>query len=133
MTTRDFYGGLALTTVGLALALAALAALVTPVRTQLGFGSASAGLYALLCVAIYYTASPVAHSAKRVRLAQYVMLLTCVKMVLSIGFVLLYYYLWRPSGTSFLYPFFAAYLAYTIYETYVLLRLNRVGVQSLST
>ena len=82
-----------------------------------------------LTLVIYYSATPAAKSENKARLAQYVMVLTFVKMMLSIVLVYAYFRLGNPPSRSFLFPFFVSYLFYTIYETIFLVNLSQRTAQ----
>ena len=120
-----FYRQLAALTLGCAFVLSALALSWPPLSAHLVFTLGSVAFYAVLTIAIYVSARAAAAHKNQARLAQYVMVLTFVKMAVSLAVVMGYYYIARPTTKAFLLPFFVAYFAFTIYETVVLLKLNK--------
>ena len=125
MTDATFYRQLAALTLFCAFVLSALALSWAPLSPHVGFTLGSVAFYAALTVAIFVSARSAAEHKNQARLAQYVMVLTFVKMFVSLVVVMGYYYIARPTSKAFLLPFFVAYFAFTIYETVVLLRLNK--------
>ena len=96
-------------------------------EAHLPFVAACVVVFALLGVAIYASAKTAAASDNPARLAQYVLALTIAKMAVGLALVFGYYLYARPAGRAFLLPFFTAYLAFTVWETVWLLRLNRAA------
>jgi len=123
MAQSVFYTRLLITTIFALLGNLALTKLFTDLSHQWPFMLGGIALFFALTVAIYYSALPAAKSDNKARLAQYVMVLTFVKMMLSIILVYAYFKLGNPPSRTFLYPFFVSYLCFTIYETLFLVKL----------
>jgi hypothetical protein len=106
------------------LLLDGLLTLVLPdLAGQWPFMFVTVGVFSLLTVIIYYTSIPAAKSDNKARLAQFVMVLTFVKMALSVALVYVYYAVFTPASRSFLFPFFLSYLIFTVFETWYLVSL----------
>lgn len=123
MRQSVFYTRLLITTIVALLGNLGLCKLFPDLSSQWPFMIGGVGLFFALTIAIYYSAVPAAKSDNKARLAQYVMVLTFVKMMLSIILVYAYFKLGNPPSRTFLYPFFISYLCYTVYETLFLVKL----------
>lgn len=123
MRQSVFYTRLLITTIVALLGNLGLSKLFPDLSPQWPFMLGGVSLFFALTIAIYYSAVPAAKSDNKARLAQYVMVLTFVKMMLSIILVYAYFKLGNPPSRTFLYPFFVSYLCYTVYETLFLVKL----------
>lgn len=123
MRQSVFYTRLLITTIVALSGNLGLSKLFNDLSYQWPFMLGGVGLFFALTIAIYYSAVPAAKSENKARLAQYVMVLTFVKMMLSIILVYAYFKLGDPPSRTFLYPFFVSYLCYTVYETLFLVKL----------
>lgn len=123
MRQSVFYTRLLITTIVALSGNLGLSKLFNDLSYQWPFMLGGVGLFFALTIAIYYSAVPAAKSENKARLAQYVMVLTFVKMMLSIILVYAYFKLGNPPSRTFLYPFFISYLCYTVYETLFLVKL----------
>ena len=125
MLSAYFTRGLLLTTLLVGACIGIEYLFIADLQPQWPFLLVCLAVFALLTVVINRTATKAAKHEKQIRLAQYIMVLTFAKMVLSIAVVVGYYYLADPPSRSFLLPFFTAYFGFTIFETLFLLRLNK--------
>jgi len=125
MSQSVFYTRLLITTIITLAGNLALTFLFSDLTYQWPFMVGGVALFFGLTLAIYYSAIPAAKSENKARLAQYVMVLTFVKMMVSIVLVYAYFKLGNPPSRSFLFPFFVSYLCYTIYETIFLVNLSQ--------
>jgi hypothetical protein len=124
MSQSVFYTRLLITTI-IALGVdVGLTFLFPDLTYQWPFMVGGVAMFFGLTIAIYYSAIPAAKSDNKARLAQYVMVLTFVKMMLSLILVYAYFSLGKPPSRSFLFPFFVSYLCYTVYETIFLVNLS---------
>jgi hypothetical protein len=123
MSQAQFFTRLLITTVIALGCNVGLTYLFTDLRQQWPFVLGGIALFFMLTVIIYFSALPAARSENKARLAQYVMVLTFVKMMLSIVLVYSYYSFGKPPSRSFLYPFFVSYLCFTLFETIWLVQL----------
>lgn len=126
---RSFFTGLLLTTILVSAAVALSAYLMPSLQSQSGWLLGCVAFFVVLSAVIYVTALAAARSENPARLAQYVMVLTFVKMALSIAAVYAYYLLAKPESRSFLLPFFLAYFGFTIFETMWLVRMNKAAAE----
>ena len=124
MEPKDFYPGLALTTLFGAVLLGIQAYFLPVLQEQWPFLAACLGVFAVFCVLTYFSARPAARAKNQARLVQYVLGFTFVKMMVGLGLVYGYYLLGQPPGRWFLLPFFTAYFIYTVFETIYLVKLN---------
>ena len=128
MPQSVFYTRLLITTIIALLANLGLTMLFPDLASQWPFMLGGVAMFFLLTIAIYFSATPAAKSDNKARLAQYVMVLTFVKMMLSIILVYAYFKMGNPPSRTFLYPFFVSYLCFTVYETLFLVKLaQRTG------
>jgi len=125
MPQAVFFTRLLITTIITLLVIIGLTYLYPDLNSQWPFMLSGVGVFFGLTLLIYYTAIPAAKSENKARLAQYVMVLTFVKMMLSIVLVYAYFRLGNPPSRSFLFPFFVSYLSYTIFETVFLVNLSQ--------
>lgn len=123
MAQSQFYTRLLVTAIIALLGNLGLTYLFPDLTYQWPFLIGGVGLFFGLTVAIFYSAVPAAKSENKARLAQYVMVLTFVKMMLSIILVYAYFKLGNPPSRTFLYPFFVSYLCFTVFETLFLVKL----------
>ena len=127
MSDAKFWTGLGLTTLGYALIGGLLYFLLEDLQGRLAWMVALPGFYIFLSWMVYFTASRAAQHPNPVRLLQYTMGLTFVKMALSLAFMYVYFSWTRPSTLDFLWPFLTAYLLYTIFVSWVLFSLNKAS------
>lgn len=125
MTLPKFFPGLLATTFLTVFLFGIEWKLLTSLQSQLPFMGLTLALFVALALAIYFTAIPASKSDNKARLAQYVMVLTFVKMALGIALVYGYFSYGNPPNRSFLFPFFTAYLCFTVYETLFLVKLSK--------
>jgi hypothetical protein len=83
-------------------------------------------LFMSLSVGVYYLGSRAAHSTNKHQFTNVVVGFTMLKMMLCILIILAYNQLASPTSKWFALPFLGIYLFYTIFETYVLMRLGRL-------
>ncbi len=127
MRAPPFFSGLVVTSLLTTVLVGAEAYVWPSLQTQVAFLVLCVLVFAGFCLLMYYSARQAANSPNPARLAQYVMVLTFVKMAVSIGLVYGYYLTVKPEGQAFLLPFFTAYFVFTVFETWWLLRLNRLS------
>ncbi len=125
MSQSVFYTQLLITTIVTLAIIVGLTFVFPDLTYQWPFMVGGVAMFFCLTLVIYYTAIPAAKSENKARLAQYVMVLTFVKMMFSIILVYAYFRLGSPPSRSFLFPFFVSYLCYTVYETIFLVKLSQ--------
>lgn len=81
--------------------------------------------FLLLTILVYFTGRRAAHSSNPNMFTNVVMIFMFVKMFASLFLLLIYSKTQHPQTRFFLIPFFLIYLIYTIFETWVMMRLGK--------
>ncbi|TXB63033.1 hypothetical protein [Phaeodactylibacter luteus] len=88
-------------------------------------GWASLGVFVLISLGMYYAGRKAAVSENKHDFTNVALGVTVGKLFFAIGFILGYNYLAQPDDRQFIIPFFSVYLIYTIFETYVMMKLGQ--------
>lgn len=83
-------------------------------------------LFILLTIGMYFGGLKATMSENKHTFTNVVLLFTIGKMVLSIVVILGYYEWAQPDSKLFIIPFFAIYVAFTIFETYFMMKLGKM-------
>ncbi len=81
------------------------------------------GLFVGLSVLMYWSSKIAAQSSNQFLFSRLTMLFVLLKMVLTIGVVMVYQRRYLPNDRFFVVPFLMMYLIFTVFETYFLLQL----------
>ena len=81
--------------------------------------------YTLLSIVIYQWGKMTAAAANKRLFTQASLLIVIIKMTLSVAIVVIYQRLADPQSRYYILPFLLVYLIYTVYETWLLMRLGR--------
>lgn len=90
-------------------------------------GWASLAIFILISLGAYFGGQRAARSANKHHFTNLVLGVTFSKLMLAIVFVLGYNQLVQPGSRFFIIPFFVVYLIYTIYETYLMMKLGQTS------
>ena len=86
---------------------------------------AAIGIYTLLSVVIYQWGKMTAAAANKQLFTQASLLIVIIKMTLSVAIVVVYQRVADPQSRYYVLPFLLIYLIYTVYETWLLMRLGK--------
>ncbi|MBK7408993.1 MAG: hypothetical protein IPL49_09690 [Saprospirales bacterium] len=84
------------------------------------------GFYFLTAILLYVVGKKLAVSENKNAFTLFVMGSVFAKMLLSMVVLVLYLKFAEPASKYFILPFFVVYLAFTIFETYFLMKIGRV-------
>lgn len=90
----------------------------------------SLGIFVLLSVVMYYAGRKAAFSDNKHDFTNVSLGVTIGKIFIAILFILGYNQLIQPDSRFFIIPFFLMYLIYTIFETYIMMKLGRLNTQT---
>jgi hypothetical protein len=90
----------------------------------------SLGIFVLLSVVMYYAGRKAAFSDNKHDFTNVSLGVTVGKIFIAILFILGYNQLMQPDSRFFIIPFFLMYLIYTIFETYIMMKLGRLNTQT---
>jgi hypothetical protein len=124
MSAKSFFLQLAVVTL---IAVAVIYTLNTLPKLQAyeGLGWASVGVFFILSLLMYHFGKQAAQSDNKHSFTNVFLGFTVGKIFLMIIVVLGYSQLAEPETKFFIVPFFSMYLIYTIFETYVMMKLGR--------
>jgi len=80
-----------------------------------------------LSILMYFIGHYAAHSSNKNTFLQIVMASTFLKMFLCVGIVVVYSSIVKPETTLFVVPFLLVYIIFTIFETYVMMKLSYIN------
>lgn len=84
------------------------------------------GVYLLITLLLFWIGRKLAGSSNRNSFTQFVMITVFAKMALTMAVLVAYLKMAEPGSKYFILPFFVVYLAFTIYETYMLMKVGRI-------
>jgi hypothetical protein len=87
----------------------------------------SLAIFVLLSVVMYYAGRRAAFSDNKHDFTNVSLGVTIGKIFIAILFILGYNQLMQPDSRFFIIPFFLMYLIYTIFETYIMMKLGRLN------
>lgn len=90
----------------------------------------SLAIFVLLSVVMYYAGRKAAFSDNKHDFTNVSLGVTIGKIFIAILFILGYNQLMQPDSRFFIIPFFLMYLIYTIFETYIMMKLGRLNTQA---
>lgn len=86
----------------------------------------SYAFFILLTIAMYFFAVKAAKSDTKSLFTSVALGFTASKMFFSVLLIVVYDKLWSPSSRLFVLPFLGIYLIYTIFETYIMMKLGKL-------
>ena len=89
----------------------------------------SLGIFVLLSMVIFYAGRKAAFSENKHDFTNVFLGITIGKIFIAIIFILGYNQLMEPDSRFFIIPFFLMYLIYTIFETYIMMKLGRLNTK----
>ncbi len=126
MSQRQFFIQLGLLTLSTAILLSFLNGL-PQLQAYSSLSWISLGLFLGITLAMHRVGRSAAQSSNKNDFTNAVLGFTVGKMFLAIIILLGYSQLAQPADKLFIIPFFAVYLIYTIFETYLMMKLGRTN------
>jgi hypothetical protein len=90
----------------------------------------SLGIFVLLSVVMFYAGRNAAFSENKHSFTNVSLGVTIGNIFIAILFILGYDQLMQPESRFFIIPFFLMYLIYTIFETYIMMKLGQLGTKA---
>ncbi|MBN8682384.1 MAG: hypothetical protein J0L99_07020 [Chitinophagales bacterium] len=125
MNTRSFYTQLISITLITGATFAALCYAVPGMEPFFGFSALSIGLFAGLCILLYYLGVSASKSSSKTAFTNLISISVFGKMVLSLAFLLLYRHFAAPPNQWFVPIFLIAYIVYTAFEVRFMMKLAK--------
>jgi exosortase/archaeosortase len=125
MSSKFFYKRLAVLsclTIGLLFSLSALFPLL---QTYANLGWLSFFLFLGITVLMYIFGQQAINSTNKMLFTNVSLAFILLKMMLSVMILVLYKKIAHPTSNVFVIPFFLVYFIFTIFETYLMLKLTR--------
>jgi hypothetical protein len=119
---RSFYLYLFLTTV-VVFVLLLLLTLGNNYKTYLSFALVVNTIFAFTSIPMYYLFTKLALSPKRTLFISATVGNMFFRIFLSVMILVLYFLWYNPDDGNFVVPFLVVYVTFTIFETYILLRI----------
>ena len=125
MNAKSFFARLLLVSAGTALSLAALHFLVVPAQVHWPFSIATVGLFALVCVGLFFAGKSAAQSKNKYAFTNLVSVSVFGKMVLAMAALFLYQQSAKPDNQWFVGIFLWCYVVYTAFEVWFMTKLAK--------
>lgn len=125
MSPKQFFAGLAITSIIQISITMILILLFVPIRVHTGFIVVTITAMILFCTLLFSAAKILARSSYTKLYIQLIMLAVFMKMILCVALILGYQKGYEPADNSFIWPFLVIYLTSTIYEVIFLERVGR--------
>jgi hypothetical protein len=125
MSSKNFYkllGSVSLLTIGILLLLSYLFPILKP-YTNLGW--LSSVLFFSITILMFILGQRAIDSPSKMMFSNVSMAFLLLKMLLSIMILVLYKKIAHPVSNTFIVPFFTVYFIFTIFATYLMLKLTR--------
>ncbi|MEO1258119.1 MAG: hypothetical protein AAFZ15_04955 [Bacteroidota bacterium] len=100
--------------------------LIPALSPFIGFYLISIGFFCLLSLVMFFTSAKAAISKDKNAFTRLIMVFTMAKLFLTVIIVVVYQQIEKPDNVLFILPFFAIYIAYTIFETIFMTKLGKV-------
>lgn len=125
MSPKQFFAGLAITSIIQISSIMLLIWMFVPLRAHLGFIVMTIAAMIIFCTLLFGAAKILARSSYTKLYIQLIMLAVFIKMILCVVLILGYQNGYEPADNSFIWPFLVIYLTSTIYEVIFLERVGR--------
>ena len=125
MSIKSFLVNLVLVTAGAALLLAGLHFYAPQARMHGQFAVATIVLFVLVCGGLFFAGSSAARAQNKHAFTNLVSVSVFGKMVLAIGFLLLYQQVAKPQNEWFVGIFLLCYIVYTGFEVWFMTKLAK--------
>ncbi len=125
MNPKQFFAGLAITTLSQIVVSLILYWLILPLRSHTGFIIACIGAMILFCMMVYGAARIFAQGSLTRLYIQLIMIAVFLKMLVCVALVVGYKKGFDPVDDSFIWPFLFIYISSTVYEVIFLEKVGR--------
>jgi hypothetical protein len=125
MSPKQFFAGLAITSIIQISIIMILIWLFVPLRAHTGFIVMTIAAMVIFCTLLFGAAKILARSSYTKLYIQLIMLAVFMKMILCVALILGYQKGYEPADNSFIWPFLVIYLSSTIYEVIFLEKVGR--------
>lgn len=125
MSSKKFYQLLALTSILTIVLLVSLPYVFPPLQSYLDLGWISLFLFMAITVMMFLMGQSALKSTNKMQFSNVGLGFILLKMMLSIMIIVLYKKIAHPVSNAFIAPFFIVYFIFTIFETYLMLRMAR--------
>ncbi|MCB9343437.1 MAG: hypothetical protein R3A50_11570 [Saprospiraceae bacterium] len=125
MSLKSFFFSLLLVTLGTALVLGGIYYYAPQAKEHGMFSMASLLFFMVICIGLYFAGSSSARSKNKYAFTNLVSVSVFGKMVVAIGFLLLYQKVSNPQNQWFVGIFLFCYMIYTIFEVWFMSKLAR--------
>ncbi len=125
MQTKSFFLNLAIVTLGTAALLAGLHFYAPQAQQHGQFAMATIGFFLVVCIGLYFAGASAAGAKNKHAFTNLVSVSVFGKMVLAIGWLLLYQKVSNPSNEWFVAIFLLCYVVYTAFEVWFMTKLAR--------
>ena len=125
MNRRRFFVQL-ISLTGVMIGLVFLMRLIPSLAPHTNFSLASIAFFVLLSIFMYFLGIKAAVSKDKNAFTRLIILITFVKMLLTVILVIVYQRVIKPEGIGFVIPFFLVYIVYTAFEVIFLSKLGKI-------
>lgn len=125
MPSSSFYKTLVFVTTATGVALAVLHSFAPPAQPHWKFSIATLGLFALVCIGLYYAGRSSAQSQNKYAFTNLVSVSVFGKMVLAMAALFMYQQIAQPQNQWFVGIFLGCYVVYTAFEVWFMTKLAR--------
>jgi hypothetical protein len=126
MSLRFFLLRLLAVALGTAAVFSLLFTLLEPVRVHTGFSIATLLLFMLVCIGLFFAGRASAQSSNKYAFNNLIIASVFGKMLLAVAFLFVYQESMRPLNQWFVGIFLWAYINFTIYEVWFMMRLAKL-------
>ena len=124
MSVKEFYKKLGILTATLTIIIF-MGSKIPALASSLWFSIAVIALFAILSAAIYYLGKRTVHDTNKTLFMAVAISSIFIKIALTLAILFTYQASAKPTTKLYLFPFLGIYLSYTIFETWVMMRLSK--------
>lgn len=125
MQTKSFFFNLAIITLGAALLLTGIYYYAPQAKPHGQFTVATIALFIAICIGLYFAGASAARAKNKHAFTNLVSVSVFGKMVVAVGWLLLYQKVSNPSNEWFVAIFLLCYVIYTAFEVWFMTKLAR--------
>lgn len=125
MEKKSFFINLSLVTLATAILLAGIHFYAPQARVHGNFAIATVVLFLVICIGLYFAGASTARAKNKHAFTNLVSISVFGKMVVALGFLLLYQKVENPQNEWFVGIFLLCYVVYTGFEVWFMTRLAR--------
>ncbi len=125
MNNRSFFNRIAVLTIMASAPLVLLTSFVQPARQHATFAAATAVLFVLVCIGLFFAGKGAVRSGSKYAFTNLVSVSVFGKMVLALAWLFVYQKTFHPTNEWFVGVFLYLYVVYTAFEVWFMTRLAR--------